>query len=228
MAGNKGLPNQNTKMEEHMQISFFNNGRESVLVVGYDMDGVTVDFEQELARTAIERGIYTKEEADEKILFRKEFHIHDDRIKQLIKEPGFYRRLKPKDGAIDTLRRVSEIRGVIVKIVSSPLYSAPNSATEKIHWMQEYLPGWCETRLVLTKDKSIFHGSLLIDDKPPHLIKKDSEIIPWPFELVVFDMTYNRESEGVEKHRRVTWENHDEIVLPKIAEALSVRNHATK
>ena len=54
----------------------------------------------------------------------------------------------------------------VVFIVSSPSISGENCHSEKCEWIKEHLGESWARSLVLTKDKTIVMGRVLIDDKP--------------------------------------------------------------
>lgn len=86
-------------------------------------------------------------------------------IRQIMEEPGFYRELKPIPGAKAALK-AAVAAGHDVRIVSSPFISNPTCASDKFDWLvRHYGQSWAQ-RLVLTTDKTIVHGDILLDDKP--------------------------------------------------------------
>ena len=74
-----------------------------------------------------------------------------------------------------------------------------NCVLEKYHWVSEHLgPDWINN-IILTRDKTIVRGDILIDDIPePKGIEKPE------WEHVLFDSPYNRHITG---KRRMTWDN---------------------
>lgn len=86
-------------------------------------------------------------------------------MKEMLDEVGYYRHLAPKPGAIEAFKAAAEA-GHENYIVTTPWQGAGHSSpTEKTLWVEEYLgPEWVG-RLVLTHDKVLVRGDILIDDR---------------------------------------------------------------
>jgi 5'-nucleotidase len=84
--------------------------------------------------------------------------------------PGLYRNLEPLPGAIEALKDMEANCQDFLEpfIVSAPNTHCKDSGcwTEKAQWVREHLGPWWEDRLILTRDKTVFRGHFLIDDKP--------------------------------------------------------------
>ncbi len=89
------------------------------------------------------------------------------KVYDILERPGFFRSLPPLDGALDGIRAL-EAHGHSVTICTAP--SGPQSAAEKIQWVQEHL-GWDHRRMILTHNKSWIEADILIDDGPSNLRK---------------------------------------------------------
>ena len=63
--------------------------------------------------------------------------------------------------------------------------------------------GWTK-KIILTKEKAMVRGDILIDDKPK--IKNEDKAL---WEHIFYDKPYNREIEG---KRRLTWKNWKQIL----------------
>lgn len=118
-------------------------------------------------------------------------------IHAVMTKPGFYRWLEPIRGAKEALNWAVEA-GHDVRIVSTPDARNPTCASDKLAWVtQHYGVEWTK-RLILTADKTVIHGDILIDDK--------SEItgsMEPTWEHVVFgDYAYNRKAD---RARMVAW-----------------------
>ena len=99
--------------------------------------------------------------------------------------PGFFRNMKPLDGAIKNLKKLFDDGHEII-ILSSP--SSPVSAKEKLEWCAEYLP-WLPTAnvaLVNTKYKKLIGADIVIDDNPDVLTDYPKV---WP-DAVMFGIEY--------------------------------------
>lgn len=86
-------------------------------------------------------------------------------IAEVMTEPGFYGQLDPIPGAHDALHWLVD-SGHDVRIVSSPYITNPTCASDKMNWIVEHYGTEWADRLILTTDKTVVRGDVLIDDKP--------------------------------------------------------------
>jgi len=74
----------------------------------------------------------------------------------------FYRKLKPIEGAIESVKSLTDKYDVW--ILTRPSYLNPSCYTEKRLWVEDHLGlDWCE-KLIICTDKSLMKGDYLIDD----------------------------------------------------------------
>lgn len=118
-------------------------------------------------------------------------------IAAIMQESGFYSRLEPIEGAREALKAAVK-SGHDVRIVSSPYISNPTCASDKLAWITRYYGSHWASRLVLTNDKTIVHGDILIDDKP----EITGSMEPTWEHIVFGDYAYNR---SVDRARMVAW-----------------------
>lgn len=110
-------------------------------------------------------------------------------IDQIMAEPHFYRDLQPIEGAKQALKSALAA-GHDVRIVSTPDTSNPTCASDKLDWLVRHHGAEWAKRLILTADKTVIHGDILVDDKP--IITGDME--PTWTHVVFGDYAYNRTS----------------------------------
>jgi 5'-nucleotidase len=116
---------------------------------------------------------------------------------------GFYRNLPIIAGGKEAIIEMKE-KGHAVFLCTSPLTEYANCVLEKYQWAEEKL-GWDWTKkIILTKDKTLVRGDILIDDNPN---PKGALAPVW--EHIIYDFPYNRE---VKDKRRLTWENWQEVL----------------
>ena len=134
-------------------------------------------------------------------------------VTALFKEAGFFRGLIPIEGAVEALHQMLA-EGIDVRLCSSPLSSSPRCASEKIEWVVAHLGQPWVDRLILTRDKTLIRGTLLIDDAPQ---AKGTCLEP-VWEHVYFDQPYNRPAAGgadpgvdAARRRLVAWTNWREL-----------------
>ena len=80
--------------------------------------------------------------------------------------PGFFRRLRPIEGAESVLKWLSD-NGQEVVIVSSA--TLPNAPGEKLGWLAEHYPWLSKNRIIFAAEKWRVKGDFLIDDSPDNV-----------------------------------------------------------
>ena len=177
------------------------------MIVLVDMDDVLADFDGEFYKrwTVLhpEKQITPPEE-------RKSFYIKDEspeEYRQFISEinttPGFIRSLPVIPGSLEGIKEIANCRHKIF-ICTAPLNAYQNCVLEKYEWIEEHLGFEWTKKLILTKDKTLIHGDILIDDKP-----EVKGVVNPVWEHVVFDKPYNRKTSHA---RRMTWKNFKEVL----------------
>lgn len=106
-----------------------------------DMDGVLCNYDKKAAETP---------------------QYKKDRYNECHGIPGFYRDLEPMPGAIEAWNWLSE--NFDVYIASSPSWSNPSSWIDKRLWVANHLGPTSKKRLILTHNKGLLEGDILIDD----------------------------------------------------------------
>ncbi|CAB3672027.1 hypothetical protein LMG3458_01146 [Achromobacter deleyi] len=172
------------------------------MIILLDQDGVLADFEHAFIDAWHERHPDIAPVAFED---RKSFYIREDYAPELrgmaeaiYTAPGFIRNLPPVPGALDAVKELLAL-GMDVRICTSPLSQFENCVAEKYLWVEKHLGREATNRLILTKDKTLVQGDLLIDDKP--LIQ--GAVKP-RWKHILFDAPYNR---GVTDRPRINWSN---------------------
>jgi 5'-nucleotidase len=90
------------------------------------------------------------------------------------------------------------VEGGDVYICTSPLSQYRNCVLEKYEWVEEHLGSDFTKRIILTWDKTLVRGDVLVDDKP------DIQGLVMPqWRHILYDQPYNRCLPGV----RMTWRN---------------------
>lgn len=78
---------------------------------------------------------------------------------------GFYANLTPINGAIDSVHYLLSSSKFKPYILTAPSIFNPLSYTEKRIWVEKYLGFKFTERLIISPDKSLLNGDLLIDDR---------------------------------------------------------------
>src|SRR5207244_503536 len=102
-------------------------------------------------------------------------------------EPGFYRTLPATLGGKEVLEGMIEM-GHDVRICTSPILASRTVVMEKYEWIEEHLGSEWIARTIVTRDKTIIKGHILIDDRPD--FEKYRYAPEW--EHVLFDFPTNR------------------------------------
>ncbi|MBU0906583.1 MAG: hypothetical protein KKE05_00330 [Nanoarchaeota archaeon] len=93
-----------------------------------------------------------------------------------------------------------------VFICTSPSVTSSTCIQNKFDWVERYLGKEWKHKIVLTKDKTVVNGDILIDDKP----RVDGVDGRPSWEHVLYDQPYNRWLKMV---KRITWGNWKEVLL---------------
>lgn len=124
-------------------------------------------------------------------------------IAEVMVHPGFYSDLEPVPGAKKALKEILR-EGHDVRIVTSPWVSNPTCASDKLNWVVKHYGSHWGPRVIITADKTLVRGDILIDDKPEVTGSLDPE-----WEHVVFDQPYNQD---VQRRRLLDWSGWRDIV----------------
>lgn len=164
-----------------------------------DMDGVLADFERGFFEAWCARH---PEHAAVPPAERTVFAIRENYPKDLAGlveavygSPTFFRTLHPIPGAIRGVREMLDA-GHDVRLCTSPLTRYRHCVLEKYEWVEEHLGADLVARIILTKDKTLVRGDVLVDDNPTIV---GSMTPAWVH--VLFEQPYNVGRNGP----RMTW-----------------------
>jgi 5'-nucleotidase len=177
------------------------------MIILIDQDGVLADFEGEfLDEWKIKYPDLNYIPLEERTTFklsdqypRELTHL----VKGLVREKQFYRRLPLISGAKEAITEMRD-KDHQIYICTSPLNPYQNCILEKYEWVEEHLGTDWTNRLIVTKDKTLVRGDLLIDDNP-----EIKGVMKPTWEQIVYDAPYNR---NVKDKRRLTWDNWRDIL----------------
>ena len=123
-------------------------------------------------------------------------------VRRIMDTPGFYAQLPVIEGATLALNEIAEEHDV--SIVTSPWNTNPTCASDKLDWLERNIgEGWAD-RAILTKDKTMVRGDVLIDDKPDI---KGIYLPTWT--QIIYTAPYNL---GIDGPRITDWSNWREVV----------------
>ena len=139
------------------------------MLILVDMDGVIANLE---ARFFERYKVLFPEQAHEVPRRPSNWNLVSDLPKEhagsldtILGEPGFFSGLDPLPGAIKAIHAMTA-EGHDVVLCTSPFLISKWCESEKRHWVEEHLGESYANALVLTHDKTIVRGDVLIDDKP--------------------------------------------------------------
>lgn len=102
----------------------------------------------------------------------------------------FYETMEPIDSkVIPTLKRLNETHNIF--LCTAPPASNHLAMQEKVNWIVKHLGKEWLNRLIVSRDKTVVHGDLLIDDKP-----EITGVNPNPtWKHIVFERQYNKNTD---------------------------------
>lgn len=164
-----------------------------------DMDGVLADFESRVFDILEKMGGPKRDEVDPvpfKIAERvgKEW---SSTVFDIITKENFFAELEPLEGALEALKEMEEA-GHQVWICTSPLLRNPTCASEKLAWVEKHLGKKWMGRTIITSDKTLVNGDVLIDDKA---FITGEQTPPWAH--ILYDQVPQRETSA--KVRMQKW-----------------------
>ena len=175
-----------------------------------DMDNSKVDFSTSFERKlrellpeeAFEHWDSSKYWIEESI--DKKYH---QTISDMVCAEGFFLNLEPMEGALQAIEEM-RAENLDIIIATTPHPNSQFCINEKVAWVRKHLGEDFVKRLVFTGDKTILHGTALIDDKPE--ITGHNQHPSWTH--IVFDAPYNRHIET--PHRLTHWNNWRDVIYP--------------
>jgi 5'-nucleotidase len=123
-----------------------------------------------------------------------------ERIYEYLDRPGLFRSLPPIPGAIETLKRLSQVYEIV--IVTS---SRKEAFRDKEEWVTEHLPFIGPRNLIFAHRKELIMGDLLFDDAPHNL----EAFMATGRIAIAMDYPYNR---SVNCPRVANWSEFEEWV----------------
>ena len=78
----------------------------------------------------------------------------------------FYRKLKPLDQAIESVKTLLQKENFDIYILTAPSIYNPSSYTEKRIWIEDFFGMEMVEKLIISPNKGLLKGDYLIDDTP--------------------------------------------------------------
>ncbi|XP_062859396.1 5'(3')-deoxyribonucleotidase, mitochondrial-like [Trichomycterus rosablanca] len=182
------------------------NKRLRVLV---DMDGVIADFEGGFLKKYREK--YPKEpyiSLEERRGFwvsTQYGQLRGDLCEKAIsiwESKNFFMELEPLPGSLEAVKEMANMENTDVFICTSPIKHYAYCQYEKYAWVEKHLGYDFLEQIILTRDKTVVSGDILIDDKPDIL-----GVEPNPsWEHIVFTACHNKHlPAGATPRRLLSW-----------------------
>uniref|UniRef100_UPI00398EA23D 5'(3')-deoxyribonucleotidase, mitochondrial-like isoform X1 n=2 Tax=Pristiophorus japonicus TaxID=55135 RepID=UPI00398EA23D len=164
------------------------------LQVLVDMDGVLADFEggflQKYKDTYPEEPFIELKDRRGFWVSAQYGKLQPDLCEKAIsiwESKNFFIELEPLPGAVDAVKEMANMTNTDVFICTSPIKKYNYCPYEKYAWVEKHLGKEFLELMVLTRDKTMVSGNLLIDDKPDI-----SGVEPYPkWEHILFSACHN-------------------------------------
>lgn len=177
------------------------------MIILVDMDNTLVDFDEGLPSKW--RQLYP-DEFFVPIEKRTTFHPHSDypehlqpKVQDICHSEGFVRGLPPTPGGVEAVHEMLT-KGHDVRFCTSHLLTYDYSVPEKYQWIEKHFGASYIDRIILTRDKTLIRGDILIDDKP-----EITGIENPSWEHILYDRPFNRR---IDHKRRLNWQNWQAIL----------------
>ncbi|XP_041063354.1 5'(3')-deoxyribonucleotidase, mitochondrial-like isoform X2 [Carcharodon carcharias] len=182
-----------------------------------DMDGVLADFEGGFLQKF--RDTYPKDPFIE-LQDRRGFwvsaqygELHPDLCEKAIsiwESKNFFIELEPIPGAVEAVKEMANLKDTDVFICTSPIKKYNYCPYEKYAWVEKHFGKEFLELIVLTRDKTLVTGNLLIDDKPDI-----SGVEPYPkWEHILFSACHNMHEQLRPPKRRLhSWADDWKLLL---------------
>lgn len=155
-----------------------------------DMDGVQAGFHPAIISLLNEYHPHIDTDIQfENFYVAKDFPEHEELVKSISDEVGFFENLPIIDGAKEGWDMLIEA-GYDPRVCSSPLSTHPNCEQEKRNWLEKYFGTKVAGEALIVKDKTLYSGLALIDDKP----KITGRGTP-TWQQILFTQPYNKKVE---------------------------------
>uniref|UniRef100_A0A4X2KS30 5',3'-nucleotidase, mitochondrial n=1 Tax=Vombatus ursinus TaxID=29139 RepID=A0A4X2KS30_VOMUR len=185
-----------------------------------DMDGVLADFEGGFLKKfrarypdkpyiALEdrRGFWVSDQYGQ---LRPEL---SEKAISIWESKNFFIELEPLPGAVEAVKEMARLENTDVFICTSPIKKYKYCPNEKYAWVEKHFGQEFLEQIVLTRDKTVVSGDLLIDDRP--------DITGWPrsgpnpsWEHILFTSCHNRHLQLQPPHRRLhSWTDDWKAIL---------------
>ncbi|CAB1311956.1 unnamed protein product [Coregonus sp. 'balchen'] len=111
----------------------------------------------------------------------------------------FFKELEPLPGGVQAVKEMAKMENTDVFVCTSPIKHYIHCPYEKYAWIEKHLGYDFLDQIILTRDKTVVTGDILIDDKPDIL-----GVEPNPtWEHILFTACHNKHILPSSNHRRL-------------------------
>eukprot|EP00013_Stygamoeba_regulata_P016413 CAMPEP_0177675658 /NCGR_PEP_ID=MMETSP0447-20121125/27327_1 /TAXON_ID=0 /ORGANISM="Stygamoeba regulata, Strain BSH-02190019" /LENGTH=719 /DNA_ID=CAMNT_0019184077 /DNA_START=61 /DNA_END=2220 /DNA_ORIENTATION=+ len=161
-----------------------------------DMDNTLVDFDSAfIAAWRAGHPDFDDKVVRERRHFELELNFPKAQRSEVVKQfgvPGFFLSFKPNPGALTAIKEMMDEGIEVVLCTSTHPSCHPQSAADKFRWVEAHLGEHFMSRMIITRDKTLVDGDILLDDKPQ--VKGGNPAPRWKH--VLFTQSYNRGASG--------------------------------
>lgn len=137
-------------------------------IVLVDQDGPLAAFDRLAYARAAENGWHMDTPEHAQTARYSTDHVpdpeHRKALREMIDTTRWFRELPVVEGAVEGLHALAEIAEVWV--CTKPLEVNPTCRDDKAAWLTEHFGKEWERRIIVTPDKSLVRGAVLLDDAP--------------------------------------------------------------
>lgn len=139
------------------------------MLILIDLDGTVFDWSGEFDREVVERFPHIEfPHLKNNVNWDMTTGLDEEgkaAIETVMALSGFYRNLKPLPGAVEAVHEM-ETLGHTVFFCTSPYDTNPTCADDKRASVAEHFGAQYRKKVIITSDKTLIRGDILIDDKP--------------------------------------------------------------
>lgn len=128
-------------------------------------------------------------------------------IEEITLRKGFYGSFEPMSGAKEALEEMLAL-GHDVRICTAPKRDHTFCVPEKLAWIDKHFGRKWAERTIITRDKTLVHGYILIDDKP-----EITGVCKPTWKHVLYDQPYNRHLIATP---RITWLDYQRLLKEEL------------
>lgn len=172
------------------------SARKTVLI---DMDNTLAQFDKEFAKRW---KVHYPAGSEEAIATRKHFELEmnfpddpaaEEAAVKVMSAPGLFIAFEPADGCVVAVKEMVAA-GLTVFFCTAPLpFQYEACVAEKYAWVRKHFGADFLSKIIITRDKTVIKGDVLIDDKP----KITGAVGKPEWTHLIYTQSYNKDVEGV-------------------------------